>query len=243
MSDIENVRTYFTDAAVSFDSLYAEEEASALTRFMNRQFRRDIYERFLLSVNHVQKFNLDSILDVGCGSGRYAVALAQLGVKQILGLDVSEGMIALARRLAAGSHSISALEFVRSDFMEFKSAGTFQVVLAMGFFDYVKDPMPVLARMGSLASHSVIASFPSISWYRTPIRKTRYFFKRCPVYFYEHSQIEAFGKALGFARTDIQKIEGAGQDYFVTFYKPGALQSTGSNEKRNETLVASEESR
>jgi SAM-dependent methyltransferase len=243
MSDIDNVRTYFTDAAVSFDSLYAEEEANALTRFMNRTFRRDIYERFLLSVNHVQKFNLDSVLDVGCGSGRYAVALAQMGVKQILGLDVSEGMIALAKGLAAGSHSHGALEFVRSDFMEFKSAGTFQVVLAMGFFDYVKDPLPVLARMGSLANHSVVASFPSISWYRTPIRKTRYFFKRCPVYFYERSQIEAFGKKLGFERTDIQKIEGAGQDYFVTFYKPGALKSPGNDGTRNATLVGSQEAR
>ncbi len=242
MSDIENVRTYFTGAAVSFDSLYAEEEANAFTRFMNRQFRRDIYERFLLSVNHVQKFNLDSVLDVGCGSGRYDVALAELGVKRILGLDVSEGMIALAKRLAAGSHSSGALEFVCSDFMEFKSPGTFQVVLAMGLFDYVKDPLPVLARMGSLASHSVIASFPSISWYRTPIRKVRYFFKRCPVYFYERPQIEEFGKKLGFAQTDIQKIEGAGQDYFVTFYKPGAVQS-GGNGKRNETLVASEQAR
>jgi SAM-dependent methyltransferase len=239
MSDIDNVRMYFTDAAVSFDSLYAEEEANALTRFMNRKFRRDIYERFLLSVNHVQKFNLESVLDVGCGSGRYAVALAQMGVKQILGLDVSEGMIALAKSLAAESHSRSALKFVCGDFMEFKSPGTFQLVLAMGLFDYVKDPVSVLARMGSLASHSVVASFPSISWYRTPIRKTRYFFKRCPVYFYERPQIEAFGKRLGFEQTDIQKIEGAGQDYFVTFYKPGALRSSRANGERDVTLVGS----
>ena len=225
MSDSENVRKYFTGAAVSFDSLYVE-EVNALTRFINRQFRRDIYERFMLSMNHVRRFNLDSVLDVGCGSGRYAVTLAQMGVKRIVGLDISEGMIELAKNLAAEDHSTGSIEFVKGDFMDFRGADNFQGVLAMGFFDYVKDPLPVLARMGSLASHSIIASFPSISWYRTPIRKTRYFFKRCPVYFYERDQIEAFGKALGFARTDVHKIEGAGQDYFVTFYKPGAVQSS-----------------
>jgi SAM-dependent methyltransferase len=222
MSDSVNVREYFTRAAVSFDSLYLE-DGNAVTRFINRRLRRDIYERFLLSMNHVRKFNLDSVLDVGCGSGRYAVALAQTGVKRIVGLDISEGMIALAKKLSNENHCDQAIEFVGGDFMEFKSPAPFQAVLAMGLFDYVKDPVPALAHMGSLASHSIIASFPSISWYRTPIRKARYFVKRCPVYFYEREQIEAFGKTLGFAHTDVHKIEGAGQDYFVTFYKPGAV--------------------
>ena len=63
----------------------------------------------------------------------------------------------------------------------------------------------------------MIASFPSISWYRTPIRKVRYVIKRCPVYFYRREQIEQLGKAAGFAQTDISKIDGAGQDYFATF--------------------------
>jgi 2-polyprenyl-3-methyl-5-hydroxy-6-metoxy-1,4-benzoquinol methylase len=222
MSDSANVRQYFTRAAVSFDSLY-EEKVNFQARFINRRFRRDIYERFLLSIDHVRKFSLKSILDVGCGSGRYAVALAQLGVKRIVGLDISEGMIALARsRVAREWHSDSIFEFVRGDFMQFKSNETFQLVLAMGVFDYVRDPLPVLQRMGSLATHTVIASFPSISWYRTPIPKIRYLFKRCPVYFYQRSEIEAFGEMLGFAQTDVHKIEGAGQDYFVAFYKPDA---------------------
>jgi 2-polyprenyl-3-methyl-5-hydroxy-6-metoxy-1,4-benzoquinol methylase len=217
MSDIANVKQYFTRAAVSFDSLYVE-EGNSLTKFINHRFRHDIYERFLLSVNHARKFNLNSVLDVGCGSGRYALALAQLGMKRIVGLDVSAVMISLAKELAAKDHS-GAPQFVCCDFMDFKSSETFQLVLAMGLFDYVKDPIPVLSRMASLASHSVVASFPSISWYRTPIRRIRYFLKRCPVYFYRREQIEAYGKALGFARTEIQKIEGAGQDYFVAFYK------------------------
>jgi SAM-dependent methyltransferase len=219
MSDTAHVREYFTRAAVSFDALYIE-DANALTQLINRRFRRDIHERFVLSLDHVRKFSLESILDVGCGSGRYAVALAQMGVKRILGLDVSEGMIALAVRQAdAKLPGSPAVEFRRGDFMEFEDSDRFELVLAMGFFDYVKDAAPVLARMRSLATHSVVASFPSLSWYRTPIRRIRYFCKRCPVYFYRPEQIERLGQAAGFVQTEVRKIPGAGQDYFVTFYK------------------------
>jgi len=104
-------------------------------------------------------------------------------------------------------------------FETFQTKESFDVVLAMGFFDYIQDQIPVLQRMGELANHSVIASFPSISWYRTPIRKIRYFAKRCPVYFYKRKDIDSFAKAAGFARNETLKIDGAGQDYFVAFFK------------------------
>ena len=37
--------------------------------------------------------------------------------------------------------------------------------------------------------------------------------------FYRREQIERLGKTLGFVQTEGRKIPGAGQDYFVTFYK------------------------
>jgi SAM-dependent methyltransferase len=228
MSDTVDVKQYFTRAAASFDSLYLE-DAGSIARFINRRFRRDIYERFMLTLNHVERFKLETVLDVGCGSGRYAVALAQMRVKRIVGLDISDGMIGLARKLATENGTSEQIEFWCGDFMDYRSATTFQTVIAMGFFDYIRDPLPVLARMRSLTEHSVIASFPSISWYRTPIRKTRYVIKRCPVFFYQRNQIEQFGRKSGFARTEVHKIEGAGQDYFVTFYNPGAIPASAAN--------------
>src|SRR5438552_4796280 len=215
MSDVANVRDYFTRSAITFDALYSQERTSSSIRFVNQKFRRDIYERFLLSMDHVSRFHLDSVLDVGCGSGRYAEAFAQLGVKRIVGIDLSDKMIELARRRT--DYSNTKPEFVCGDFMEFKTSETFDLAIAMGFFDYIADPLPLLMRMRSLVTHSALASFPSISWYRTPIRKVRYYCKRCPVYFYRREQIKLLGEAAGFTRTDIKKIKGAGQDYFVTF--------------------------
>lgn len=220
MSEIRNVEQYFSRAASSFDSLYRQEKATPFARFLNRNFRRDIYERFILSLNHVRRHGLTTVLDVGCGSGRYAYAMAKLGVRRIVGIDVSPAMVELARSLTREVQSSqTSLEFVCGDFMEFETRETFDVVLTMGFFDYVEEPLPVLKRMGHLADHSVIASFPSNSWYRTPIRRVRYYFKRCPVYFYEREKIEWLSAKSKFAASEIKKIEGAGQDYYAAFYR------------------------
>jgi len=219
MSEIARVQQYFTRSATVFDSLYAD-NATALAKWVNRNFRRDIYERFRLSVEHVERHGLRTALDVGCGSGRYQFGLARIGVRRIVGIDVSPVMIQLARGLSKGVASSSvSLEFMNERFETFQTKESFDVVLAMGFFDYIQDQIPVLQRMGELANHSVIASFPSISWYRTPIRKIRYFAKRCPVYFYKRKDIDSFAKAAGFARNETLKIDGAGQDYFVAFFK------------------------
>jgi ubiquinone/menaquinone biosynthesis C-methylase UbiE len=218
MSEVARVEQYFTRSAPSFDSLYDAENASAATRWLNRTFRRDIYERFRLSLDHVWNYRLQTILDVGCGSGRYEMGLASLGVGKIVGVDVSPGMIQLARELTGKIETQTKFEFVERDFAAFRSPDRFDAVLAMGFFDYVEAPAPVLKRMRTFAQHSVIASFPSLSWYRTPIRKARYVVKRCPVYFYRRPQIERLALESGFAHHEITKIPGAGQDYFVAFF-------------------------
>jgi hypothetical protein len=45
-------------------------------------------------------------------------------------------------------------------------------------FDYIEEPEAALRKMKELARHSVVASFPSRSVYRTPLRKVRYAIKR-----------------------------------------------------------------
>ena len=56
----------------------------------------------------------------GCGPGRYSIALAELGVQRIVGLDISEGMIDPAKQNAARSRpNDHAIEFVRGNFTDF----------------------------------------------------------------------------------------------------------------------------
>jgi hypothetical protein len=63
-----------------------------------------------------------------------------------------------------------------------------------------------------------MASFPSISVYRTPIRKLRYRVKRCPVYFYTRQRVVEVVAAAGCASCDVHEIRGSGQDFFATLW-------------------------
>jgi len=218
MSDIKNISQYFDQAAESFDFLYQEDKMNPFYSFINRKFRKDIYERFKLSIEHIVRYKIKSVLDVGCGSCRYTSSLVQSGVKRIVNIDVSPEMINLARKLTEHIQTGDNLEFVCADFLDFQTEEKFNTIIAMGFFDYVNNPLPVLKKIRELTNHSVIASFPSRSFYRTPIRKVRYYFKKCPVYFYKPEQIASFSKQAGFSRVEITKIKGAGMDYFVTFF-------------------------
>jgi 2-polyprenyl-3-methyl-5-hydroxy-6-metoxy-1,4-benzoquinol methylase len=220
MSDISKVRDYFIRSADSFDLLYSEERMNRIMRYINRKFRNDIYERFLLTLTHLKNNNLRSVLDVGCGSGRYEVAISQLNVEKIIGRDVSPKMIDLAGNyIKSFKETSKKVEFICCDFSDFISDDKFDIVIAMGFFDYVKDPILFLKKMKDLSNQSVVASFPSISFYRTPIRQLRYYFKNCPVYFYSKNQIVHICKETGFSSCEVIKIKGDGMDYFVKFFK------------------------
>ncbi|MCF7855273.1 MAG: class I SAM-dependent methyltransferase [Candidatus Pacebacteria bacterium] len=47
-----------------------------------------------------QRYTFGSALDVACGTGLYAKALAELGVNPVVGVDISEKMLDIARRQA-----------------------------------------------------------------------------------------------------------------------------------------------
>jgi hypothetical protein len=69
----------------------------------------------------------------------------------------------------------------------------------MGVMDYIADPSAFLSALGQRVRLHAVLSFPSKHWFRTPLRKVRYWLKRCPVYFYEPAQIEELSKAAGFS--------------------------------------------
>lgn len=212
-----DVKTYFERTASSFEHLYLDGNQNRAMRWLNRKLRSDIVQRFAATMEHVRQTNVQSVLDIGCGSGRYLEALVQNGVQRVVGIDVSAPMLELARsRLSDCSEDQVVLHHI--NFSDWETDERFDCLIAMGFFDYQDDPQAVLATMCRLTRHSVIASFPSRHWLRMPIRKIRYLLKRCPVHFFNPAQIETLARAAGFTRCDIRHTPGAKTSYLATFY-------------------------
>ena len=233
MSDA--TKDYFDRAAGDFDSIYCGK--GLLGQWIDRHFRQDMYERYHLTFETCGDISKKTVLDIGCGSGRYSVEFAERGAAQVVGLDFAPNMVALAQQHAERHGVSDRCQFAIGEFMQVRLDQRFDICIAIGVFDYVAQPRPFLEKMRSLANEWLVMSFPSRSPIRTPIRKVRYWFKRCPVYFYDRMAIDSLVSGLGEYR--VIKISGQGMDYFVSVNVPQVRASlpytTGGTEVKGPT--------
>lgn len=207
-----SLRSHFDRFASEFDRLYDPRRQSPIARWLNRTFRSDIVERFQFAMKQVAECDAKSVLDVGCGSGRYLAAMAQMGVPHLVGIDLSAEMLTLAREDSLLRQSTD-LRLIQGDFLDEPFGESFDIVIAMGYFDYHPDPVAHLSKMHSLARHAVVASFPSWHWCRTPIRRLRMWRKGQVVFFYDADDVEEAARQAGFTKIAIEKLPGAGMNY------------------------------
>ncbi|MHC4602615.1 MAG: class I SAM-dependent methyltransferase [Planctomycetota bacterium] len=212
------VGTYFDKAAVSFDTFY-DRKRSSFMQWVDRKFRSDVFDRYYRTFETIEPLTDKTVLDIGCGSGPYVVEAAKLGSKRVVGLDMAQNMLDLARKRAIAANVADKCEFVLGTFPQDALPEKFDYDIVMGVMDYAPDPRNFLQALAKQITDRAVLSFPSKHWFRTPFRKFRYWLKRCPVYFYGPKQIEELSKAAGFSNTKIEKIPGAGMDYFVTISK------------------------
>jgi SAM-dependent methyltransferase len=89
------------------------------------------------------------ILDVGCGAGRHAFALAARGYRNVVGLDLSEELLEVA--LAKAKREDSPALFVRGDMRHLPFRGRFDLALSMftsfGYFEKDEQNALVLKSM------------------------------------------------------------------------------------------------
>lgn len=216
--DHSRAASYFDRSGQLFDSLYSLEKTSKFMRVVNKMFRRDIYDRYALTLEHLKRVSAKSVLDVGVGGARYAQGYINCGIERVVGVDISSTMLDFAKKHVKDMDNHEQIfEFVLSDIDVFETDERFDVVVAMGLFDYITNAQATLQKLRTLCKHSLIASFPGRSIYRTPIRKVRYRFKKCPVFFFNRDQITRLSEQAGFTSCDITKIPGSGMDYVAIF--------------------------
>jgi cyclopropane fatty-acyl-phospholipid synthase-like methyltransferase len=214
----KKIRTYFDRAAVTFDTFY-DKQRSRFMQWIDRRFRSDVFERYYRTFESLELQEKRTVLDIGCGSGPYVVEAAKRGARRVVGMDMSESMLDLARKRADAAGVKTKCEFTLGTFPQDASPEVFDHAIVMGVMDYVADPYDFLSALVRRVEISAMISFPSKHWFRTPFRKVRYWLKHCPVYFYDAKQIEQVCRQAGFSSVNIEKIGGAGMDYFVMAFK------------------------
>ena len=125
------VRQHFEEHAEDWLAIYSGEGLNAL----NIQLRK---ERVLKLIDSLSLPEATYALDLGCGTGLMCVELLRRGFR-VLGVDVAEGMLELARKNCADQVLASQADFRlgNAEQIEFEDA-SFDLVVAMGLIEYLR---------------------------------------------------------------------------------------------------------
>ena len=88
----------------SFPEAYASKHRASVSRRLNDRLEQSALRRALASLP-----TPDSLIDVGCGPGRFWPSLAARGIDSLAALDVSHAMLRYARSSAPSNVKESVL--------------------------------------------------------------------------------------------------------------------------------------
>jgi 2-polyprenyl-3-methyl-5-hydroxy-6-metoxy-1,4-benzoquinol methylase len=179
---------------------------------INHIFRKSMRARFAKTLTACQPVAGKTVLDVGCGPGHYAVALAQRGVSAVTGIDFAPAMVELARTRAAAAGVAERCTFIVGDFLTHEFAAPFDYVVLMGLMDYMADAPAAISRALALARGKALFSFPAAGGVLALQRRWRYR-RKCPLFMYSLQQLRALFADIPGVRVTIDKLH---RDYFVT---------------------------
>ncbi len=212
--DLATQKEYWDKEVGELDSIYSHGK-SKLSNWVDSTFRWDMYARYEYTMAHAEPIEGRSFLDVGCGTGRYALEFARRGARHVTGLDVAANMVRLCETRAREQGMAERCSFVAVDLLAFEPASRFDVCIGIGLFDYIREPLPVLRKMREVANDRVIVSLPRFWTWRAPVRRVRLALRGCPVFFYTKERTDRLVNEAGFRRYELEQV---GQLYCVTAY-------------------------
>jgi SAM-dependent methyltransferase len=96
------------------------------------------------------KGHAGSVLEVGCGTGRVTLQLAQGGFS-IVGMDISPAMLSIARQKSQGLSNVS---WVEDDMLKFDLGERFDLIIIPGHsFQFMLTPEDQLACLSTIRQH------------------------------------------------------------------------------------------
>ena len=206
---------YFHNRIEKFDDIYKESNSPFIS-FLNRTIRASVKARYQLAFEILGDLSGKSVLDIGCGSGRYMFKAAEKNASRIVGIDAAAGALEQAGKIANELGLKERMKFVESDFIDFSADGKYDVIFAVGYFDYIFNPDVHMRKMIEFSDGLIYASFPKVWSLFTIIRKIRLMLNRCPVRFYTKSRIKKLLQNLNVENYDLKNVY---RDYILIIRK------------------------
>src|SRR6185503_7768219 len=104
--------------------------------------------------------------------------------------------------------------FTVGSFLEFPTDTRFDVVTAVGYFDYVDDPVPHWRKLASLCRGRLFISIPKRWEFRVPLRLARFALAKGFVRFYAKSEFLAIAVAAGVTADRVMLVD-LGRDWLA----------------------------
>ena len=102
------------------------------------------------------------IVDIGCGGGILAEAMAALGA-DVLGVDLADGPLAVARLHAIETTTDVHYRQISAEALAAEAPGSFDIVTCLEMIEHVPDPASVVAACAKLAKPGAHVFFSTIN--------------------------------------------------------------------------------
>lgn len=215
--DLAKQRQYWDSQVHDLDSIYSRRKGR-FGNWIDTTFRWDMYKRYEYTMAHSEPIAGRAFLEVGCGTGRYALEYAKRGARRVVGIDIAAKMIEVCQARARQEGVEDKCSFVVADLLEYRPDKKFDVTIGIGLFDYISDPLPVLKKMRQVTRDKVIVTLPRLWTWRAPVRRVRLALRGCDVYFYSKARMAALIRQAGFKSFEYEQV---GQLYCVRMKAEG----------------------
>jgi 2-polyprenyl-3-methyl-5-hydroxy-6-metoxy-1,4-benzoquinol methylase len=211
MKDEQGVKDFFSGYAEDFDSIYGDGKPRNLfNRITDKLFRQSMYERYKRTIDFLTNSDVKTVLDVGCGSGRYSLDLAKNGMT-ITGVDLAEEMLNIARTNSqkAGFENNT---YIAGSYFDVEIDKKHDAAILMGLFDYISNPEELFSKLKKDTSKYILASFPKPGGILGWQRKIRYNMRNCQLFYYSKESLEGLMSTSGITNYEIQDNH---REYFL----------------------------
>jgi len=210
VKDEKGVKEFFSVYAEDFDSIYGDgKPRNIFNRIMDKLFRAAMYERYKRTISFLNSHEVKTVLDVGCGSGRYAIDLSKNGM-MITGVDLAQEMLDIAE---LNSQKLDFKNtFIQGSYLDIKIEEKHDAAILMGLFDYISNPEELFLKLKKDTSKYILASFPKPGGILGWQRKVRYNMRNCQLFYYSKESLEKLMSLSGITNYEIQDND---REYFL----------------------------